>query len=67
MKRKQIEVEVVPPDPILVPEDDERVKVRLERYGFQATEFRLNYAEAAELRNQLNARLSQLRKERIEG
>lgn len=67
MPRRLIEVEILDPDPVLVPDDDERLRVRLTRSGFQSTEFRLNYAEGAELRNQLNARLSQLRKEMVEG
>lgn len=61
---KRIKVRVVS---VSVPEDNERVLVEIQRIGYAATLFRLDYAEAAELRNQLNSKLSQLRKERIEG
>jgi len=61
---KRIEVRVVPSS---VPEDNERILVEIQRVGYAPTTFRLDYAEAAELRNRLNSNLSQLRKERIEG
>ena len=61
---KRIEVRVVP---VSIPEDDERILIEIQRTDYAPTTFRLDYAEAAELRNQLNAKLSQLRKERIEG
>lgn len=61
---KRIEVRVVP---ISIPEDDERISIEIQRDGYAPTTFRLTYAEGAELMGQINARLSQLRKERIEG